>query len=46
LDDNTRTVFISGIAAFVTVATAYIAARWQITRQVRKDSQKKDDQTQ
>jgi len=31
MDENTRLVVVTAIAAFVTIAAAYIAARWTKT---------------
>jgi hypothetical protein len=32
VDENTKTVLITAIAAIVTIITAYVAARWNISR--------------
>lgn len=32
MDENTKIVIITAISAIVTIASAYIAARWNITR--------------
>jgi hypothetical protein len=40
MDENTKIVLIAAIGAIVSIATAYIAARWHVTRRGRNDDPK------
>lgn len=42
MDDNCRDVVIAAITTFGTVATAYIAARWHITRKNKGEGKDED----